>query len=57
MGESLIDFVPLNAADQREIVPVGEGKPGDRGEVLQKGAEITDLRIHSGGSILNAEFS
>ena len=54
MGESLIDFVPLNATDQGESVSgAGGGKAEDRGEVLPKGAVGTDFRMHPGGSILN----
>jgi hypothetical protein len=35
MGESLIDFVPLNAAGQGEgVFGPGGGKPEDQGEVL-----------------------
>ena len=54
MGESLIDFVPLNATDQGESVSrAGGGKAEDRGEVLPASAVGTDFRMHSGGSILN----
>ena len=54
MGESLIDFVPLNAIDHGESLSgAGGGKPVDRAEVLPKGAVGTDFRMHPGGSILN----
>jgi len=46
MGESLIDFVPLNATKQSAGTSnAGEGKPGS--------AAGTDFRMHSGGSLLN----
>lgn len=54
MGESLIDFVPLNAAGQGEgVFGPGGGKPEDQGEVLLKGAMRTDFRMYPGGSIFN----
>ena len=54
MGESLIDFVPLNAIDQGErLSGAGGGKPEDRGKVFPGSAVGTDFRMHSGGSILN----
>jgi fructokinase len=46
MGESLIDFVPLNATEQS----VGKS---DAGEGKLGSAAGTDFRMHSGGSILN----
>jgi fructokinase len=46
MGESLIDFVPLNATEQNvSKADAGDGKP--------KSAVSTDFRMYSGGSILN----
>ncbi len=54
MGESLIDFVPLNAAGQGEgVFGPGGGKREDQGEVLLKGAMRTDFRMYPGGSIFN----
>ncbi len=54
MGESLIDFVPLNATDKsKSVTGAGEGKPEDREKVLPESAVSTDFRMHSGGSILN----
>jgi fructokinase len=53
MGESLIDFVPLNATNQGESVSGAGVKPEDRGKVLSGSAADTDFRMHSGGSILN----
>src|SRR5690242_11401048 len=54
MGESLIDFVPLNTTEQiKRVIGAGEGKPEDRGKVLPGSAVSTDFRMHSGGSILN----
>jgi fructokinase len=46
MGESLIDFVPLNATGQ-------SASKSDAGEVKPGRAVGTDFRMHSGGSILN----
>ena len=46
MGESLIDFVPLNATEHNvSKADAGDGKP--------KSTVGTDFRMHSGGSILN----
>lgn len=42
LGESLIDFVPLNAPDQDEA--------------LLKGTTRTDFRMYAGGSIFNVAF-
>jgi fructokinase len=54
MGESLIDFVPLNATGQGESISgAGEGNPEDLGKLLPGNAVSTDFRVHSGGSILN----
>src|SRR2546421_4082028 len=54
MGESLIDFVPLNATDQGGSKSgTGGTGPEDREEVLPGDAVNTDFRMHSGGSILN----
>lgn len=54
MGESLIDFVPLQAPGQSESAfGTGESKPEDQTEVLPKGAMSTDFRMCSGGSIFN----
>jgi fructokinase len=58
MGESLIDFVPLNAAGQSESVSgTGGGKPEDQRAVLPKDKTSTDFRMHPGGSILNVAVS
>jgi fructokinase len=54
MGESLIDFVPLNATDRgKSKSGTGGTRPEDREEVLSGDAMSTDFRMHSGGSILN----
>ena len=54
MGESLIDFVPINALQQSEsISSTEETRPEDREVVLPESAVSTDFRMHSGGSILN----
>jgi fructokinase len=53
MGESLIDFVPLNATNQGERLSGAGSKAENLGGVLLEGAESTDFRMHSGGSILN----
>ena len=54
MGESLIDFVPLNAASKRVSESgAGEDKSEDQGKTLPESAVGTDFRMHSGGSILN----
>src|SRR5690349_10761979 len=54
MGESLIDFVPLNATDRGESISgAGEGNLKELGKVLPGNAVSTDFRMHSGGSILN----
>ena len=54
MGESLIDFVPLNAASKLvSDSGAGEDKSEDQGKTLPGRAVGTDFRMHSGGSILN----
>jgi len=54
MGESLIDFVPLNATDRSESKSsAGGARPEDLAKVLPGNAVSTDFRMHSGGSILN----
>jgi len=54
MGESLIDFVPLNASDHgKSVSGVGVGKSEDHGNALPGSTVGTDFRMHSGGSILN----
>jgi len=53
MGESLIDFVSLNATDHGESLSCTGGRPVDRRKVVPENAVNTDFRMHSGGSILN----
>ena len=53
MGESLIDFVSLNATDHGENLFGTGGRPEDRRKVVPESAVSTDFRMHSGGSILN----
>jgi fructokinase len=53
MGESLIDFVPINTTDQDESLVGAGNKAEHRAEVLPGNAVSTDFRMHSGGSILN----
>jgi fructokinase len=53
MGESLIDFVPINATDKSESLSGAGSKAGNRAEVLPGNTVSTDFRMHSGGSILN----
>jgi fructokinase len=53
MGESLIDFVPLNATDQGERQTGSGSKVENHEGVLSGNAVNTDFRMHSGGSILN----
>ena len=54
MGESLIDFVPLNADSKRvSEFGAGEDNSDDQGKTLPGSAGGIDFRMHSGGSILN----
>jgi fructokinase len=54
MGESLIDFVPLNAAGQTESVSGTVGDvPEDQRAMLLQNNMTTDFRLHPGGSIFN----
>jgi fructokinase len=53
MGESLIDFVSLDATDHGESLFGTGGRPEDRKKVVPESAVSTDFRMHSGGSILN----
>jgi fructokinase len=53
MGESLIDFVSLNATDHGESLSGTGGRPEDWRKVVPENAVNTDFRMHSGGSILN----
>ena len=54
MGESLIDFVPLNVTRRvKSESSAGEDKSEDQGKTLPESAVGTDFRMHSGGSILN----
>jgi fructokinase len=54
MGESLIDFVPLNPTGQGEgLSDAGKSNPEGLEKALPGNAASTDFRMHSGGSILN----
>lgn len=55
MGESLIDFVPLDATSKSVSASgAGEVRPGDQAGMALPGSVVgTDFRMHSGGSILN----
>ncbi len=58
MGESLIDFVPLNAAGQSESESgTGEDKPEEQRAALPKDKTSTDFRMHAGGSIFNVSIA
>jgi fructokinase len=54
MGESLIDFVPLNSTEQvKSESGAREDKSEVQGRTLPGNTVGTDFRMHSGGSILN----
>src|SRR5574340_1134795 len=55
MGESLIDFVPLNATTSTSVTTsyAQEVRREDQGMLLPGSTVGTDFRMHSGGSILN----
>src|SRR5512142_727808 len=54
MGESLIDFVPLNLTSKGVSVSnAGEARQEEQGMTLPGSASGTDFRMHAGGSILN----
>src|SRR5215471_11883289 len=53
MGESLIDFVPLNATGQGQSAQAEGGKAGDKKAASLRNAISTDFRMHAGGSLFN----
>ena len=54
MGESLIDFVPLNLTSKGvNVSDAGDARQEDQGMTLPGSASGTDFRMHAGGSILN----
>ena len=53
MGESLIDFVPINATGKSESLSSADSEVEHPAGVLPGNAVGTDFRMHSGGSILN----